>query len=344
MNKPNHILVIRLSALGDVAMTVPVLLAFTKTYPDVQLTVLSKPFFKPLFDGLPNVNFLPADVKGKHKGFWGLLKLAKEAKNQHITQVADLHNVIRSKIIGTLLLFQGITLSKINKGRKEKKAVTRLQNKQLKPLKSTHQRYIDVFKKLGYPFELTPQDVLSRKPLPLKLTHAFEPQKKLIGIAPFAAHKSKMYPLHLMKQVVKKLTDTQHYHLLFFGGGENEIKILSQWEKEFKDVRNIAGKLTFKEELDLISNLDLMLSMDSGNGHLSAMYGVPVVTLWGVTHPYLGFTPFNQPEENRLLPDLKKYPLLPTSVYGNKFPEGYENVMETISPTTVVEKVLSLLA
>ncbi len=336
-------MVIRLSALGDVAMTVPVLLAFTKTYPDVQLTVLSKPFYKPLFDDVSNVGFLPADVKGKHKGFWGLLKLAKEAKNQHITHVVDLHNVIRSKIIDASLLFQGITLSGINKGRKEKKALTRLRNKRLKPLKTTHQRYIDVFKKLGYPFELTPQDVLSRKPLPEKFKTFFHPYKKLIGIAPFAAHKSKMYPLHLMKEVIKKLTDTQCYHLLLFGGGENEIKILSQWEKEFKEVRNIAGKLTFKEELDLISNLDLMLSMDSGNGHLAAMYGVPVITLWGVTHPYLGFTPFNQPEENRLLPDLKKYPLLPTSVYGNKFPEGYENVMETISPTTVVEKVFLIV-
>ena len=167
--------------------------------------------------------------------------------------------------------------------------------------------------------------------------------KKLIGIAPFAAHKSKMYPLELMENVIEKLNETWKYHILLFGGGKEEIKQLKKIETKFSSASNIAGILSFKEELALISNLDIMLSMDSGNGHLAAMYGVPVVSLWGVTHPYAGFAPFGQPKKNNLLADRTKYPSIPTSIYGNKFPEGYEDAIRTILPQDVINKIFEIL-
>ncbi|MFT6138682.1 MAG: ADP-heptose:LPS heptosyltransferase [Salibacteraceae bacterium] len=106
---------------------------------------------------------------------------------------------------------------------------------------------------------------------------------------------------------------------------------------------SIVGKLTLTEELELISNLDIMLSMDSGNGHLAAMFGLPVITLWGVTHPFAGFAPFGQAEGNSILSDREQFPFIPTSIYGNKFPAGYEEVMKTIEPKTVVAKIIDLL-
>lgn len=105
----------------------------------------------------------------------------------------------------------------------------------------------------------------------------------------------------------------------------------------------MAGKLNFHEELQLISNLDIMLSMDSGNAHIAAMLGVKVITLWGATHPFAGFKPFNQLLENCLVSDRVKYPLLPTSVYGNKIVPGYEDAMRTILPDEVVKKINSNL-
>lgn len=100
---------------------------------------------------------------------------------------------------------------------------------------------------------------------------------------------------------------------------------------------------SLEEELSLISNLDLMVSMDSANGHLAAMFGIPVLTLWGITHPFAGFIPFHQPMENQLLSDRAKYPLIPTSVYGNKCPQGYENAIQTIAPMTIVERIRQLV-
>lgn len=326
-------------------MTVPVIKIFTQNYPEIQLTILSKAFFKPFFEDFKNVKFVDAQVEGKHKGFLGLLKLAGEIKTLQIEAVADLHDVIRSKIITSYLRVSGIPTATIDKGRSSKKALTRKTNKVFKQLKTTHQRYADVFSSLGFKLDLKTFIPLPRKTFSDKL-HAFigNLPKKIIGIAPFAAFKSKTYPLDLMKEVIKKLNASQKYHIVLFGGGSKEIEQLNLLENEFSSVKNAAGKFSFKEELALISNLDLMLSMDSGNGHLAAMYGVPVITLWGLTHPFVGFAPLNQPTNYQLIPDLSMYPDIPTSVYGNKLPDGYDEVMKTISPENVYLKINEVLS
>tara|TARA_B100000795_G_scaffold250490_1_gene218713 strand:+ start:3990 stop:5024 length:1035 start_codon:yes stop_codon:yes gene_type:complete len=339
-----HILVIRLSALGDVAMLVPVLRVVTAAYPEVKITVLTKAFLRPLFEDITNVTTLSAEVKGIHKGIFGLLRLSQEAKNLGITCLADTHNVLRSKIIRTLLWFQGIETAGIDKGRAKKKQLIRAKGGEIKPLKKTQERYADVFAKLGYPIDLKTHQFPRRKALSPKTQRLAEPSnKKFIGVAPFAAHKGKMYPLHLMKEVLEKLSISGNYSIFLFGGGEVEIKQLETLANSFTEVTSVAGKLSFAEEIALISNLDVMLAMDSGNGHLAALYDTPVITVWGVTHPYLGFAPFNQPIENQLLVDRTKYPLVPSSVYGNTYPDGYEKAIESISSSLVVEKVRAVL-
>ena len=105
----------------------------------------------------------------------------------------------------------------------------------------------------------------------------------------------------------------------------------------------MVGRLSFADELALISHLDLMLAMDSGNAHLAANYGVPTLTLWGVTHPYAGFAPYGQSEENSLVADRNQYPLVPTSVFGNKYPEGYEKSITTISLQDILRKIATIL-
>lgn len=340
----SHILVIRLSAMGDVAMTIPVLIALLAKNPELKITVLTKKPFTPIFSGLENVEVYEADVKKNHKGLVGLWRLYQELKKLQIDYVADLHNVLRSRILKKYFALGKIPFIQIDKGRTEKKALTRSKNKTFKQLKTTHQRYADVFADLGFPIDLSKVKLLERQPLSEKaLKLVGQDTKKWVGIAPFAAHEGKMYPLGLMKEVIEKLNNTEKYKILLFGGGATEIKQLEAIENEFKGVKSMAGKLSLSEELTLISNLDVMLSMDSGNAHLTANYGIPVVTLWGLTHPYAGFYPFNQPMENALMADRKQFPLIPTSVYGNKLPKGYENVMETITPEEIATRISQLL-
>ncbi len=330
----------RLSAMGDVAMTVPVLRAFVNQNPEVKITVISRPFFKPFFEGIPNLSFFAFDEKERHKGFFGLLRLFQDLKTLHIDAFADLHNVLRSKVVRTLFALSGKKTASVDKGREEKKALTRPENKIFKPLTTMFERHVKVFEQLGFPVDLSnpifPKTAILDKEI---IDIVGDSNQKLIGIAPFAQYYSKVYPQDLMQEVIDTLALDKNKKILLFGGGKSEIEILDTLSSGKANVINMAGKIKFPQELQLISNLDVMLSMDSGNAHIAAMLGVKVITLWGATHPYTGFSPFNQPLENALVSDRNLFPKLPTSVYGNKIVEGYEDAMRTIRVEEIVSKI-----
>jgi ADP-heptose:LPS heptosyltransferase len=324
--------------MGDVAMLVPVLSAFTNQYPEVKITVLTRAFFAPFFKHLPTVEVVHANVKAEHKGILGIYKLAKSLKKLQLDAVADCHNVLRSKILKFFL--GGIRCIQLDKGRAEKKALTN--GNIFKQLKTTHQRYADIFEKLGYPIDFSKVEFPPTAELPKSLEEILNTHvKPCIAIAPFAAHEGKMYPWDQMLQVIETLSND--YQVLLFGGGKKEVELLETTASKFKNVTSLAGKLSLSEEMDVISNCKLMLAMDSGNGHIAAILGIKVITIWGVTHPYAGFTTYNQPESHQLLPDRNKYPLIPTSVYGNKYPNDYKDVAGSILPKTIIDKVYSVL-
>ena len=338
-----HLLCIRLSAMGDVAMTVPVLIALTRTYPNLEITVVSKPFFAPFFEPLERVHFFAADVKDTYKGAAGLYKLYRDLQPERFTAIADLHNVIRSKVLRSFFRLRGSKSAQINKGRAEKKALTRGNDKDFRTLKSTHARYAEVFEKLGYPIQLNGSEFLPKQPLSDSIRkHVGMEPFKWLGVAPFAAHAGKQYPLELMDVVLAQLND-ESYKIILFGGGAEETQKLQSFADNYSNCVSVAGTFSFAEELALISHLDAMLAMDSGNGHLAALFGIPVVTIWGVTHPYLGFTPYGEPAENQVLADREQFPAIPTSVYGNKVPAGYEKAMYSIKPQQVVDRIKTVL-
>lgn len=331
--------------MGDVAMLAPVIRILTRKYPDLQITILTREFFSPIFDNMPRVAVYAADLKGRHKGITGLYKLAREIKGLGITVVGDMHNVLRSNMLKVFLLGSGIKFRQIDKGRAEKKSLTTAKHKVFRQLKTTHQRYADVFASLGYPIDLSNPVAPQKYDLSSQIIEVTGSKNATwIGIAPFAAHNAKAYPLHLVVEVLKQLAQQDQIKIFLFGGGQEEINKLESLASQFDSVESLAGKLKFKDELRVISNLDLMVSMDSGNAHLAAMYGVKVLTLWGVTHPYAGFGAYGQPDDHHLLPDLEKYPEIPTSVYGNKYPPGYENAIETISADMVIAKINNIFA
>ncbi|HLT50950.1 MAG TPA: glycosyltransferase family 9 protein [Arenibacter sp.] len=342
---PFHILVIRLSAMGDVAMTVPVLSALASQYPQLKITVLTKGFFGPIFNGLPNVSVYEADVRGRHKGVMGIWRLYKELRDLRIDAVADLHNVLRSSILKLYFKLGSVPFIQLDKGRNEKRSLTSISKKKFRQLRSTHQRYAHVFSRLGFPVSLDNVALPPKRPVSgTSLDLIGRTSKRWIGVAPFAAFGGKMYPLDLMEQVVNSLNETDEYRILLFGGGKEEQMELEKWDLLYNNCINLVDKIPFDEELAIISQLDLMIAMDSGNAHLAAMFGIPTITLWGVTHPYAGFYPFAQPMENALLADRDSYPLIPTSVYGNKYPPGYENAIRTIAPESVLLKVKEVLS
>ena len=343
--KHRHILVIRLSAMGDVAMTVPVLRALTRQHPNVKVTVVSRGLFRAFFEGIPNVHFFEPDLKRRHKGFLGILRLYKDLRRLHVHAVADLHNVLRSRIITFLFSLRGKKTATTDKFRKERVQLTALKaDKIINPLPPVTERHAEVFAQLGYPLDVNAVPFPPKQPLTEDITDVTGPKNGIwIGIAPFAQHRGKVYPADLMQQVINGLAADTNTTLFLFGSGRQEAKLLDDYAQK-PNVKVVAGaRLILRQELKLISHLNLMLSMDSSNAHMAAMLGVPVVTLWGATHPYAGFAPFKQPLDNALTASREQYPMLPTSIYGNKIIEGYGDAMRSISPQTVIDKVKEII-
>ncbi|HSN62280.1 MAG TPA: glycosyltransferase family 9 protein, partial [Ferruginibacter sp.] len=343
MPDPRHIVVIRFSAMGDVAMAVPVIKAVLQQYPHVHLTFVSNAFFEPLFKNIERCNFYPAYTKGIHKGIAGIWKLYKALKNeQDFDAVADLHNVLRSNLLRKFFSLSAVLNAVIDKGRSDKKKLTAKKNKVLKQLPTSHERYAAVFATLGLPVNLQSNDLLKVKEnIPPATASFILPQKKLIGVAPFAQHKEKMYPLHMMQLILLHLGKRDDVQLLYFGAPGDEAAMLEEWAKEIPNSFKIAGSISFADELHLISNLSLMISMDSANMHLASMYGVPVVSIWGATHPFAGFYGFNQDPANIVQADLY---CRPCSVFGNKpCYRGDLACMQMISTEMLIQKIEAIL-
>jgi len=187
------LLVIRFSALGDIAMTVPVVHDLAMQYPDLEITMLSREIARPLF-------------------------LLKDIHFKDFDYIADFHDVLRTQWLCFVCRLFGKKVAKIDKGRTGKKALTRQKNKVFVQQKTSFERYAKVLEQLGFP----------AKPQFVKLDYSSfcETQKATsetwIGIAPFAKHPAKVYPLKKMEEVIKALSQRENTTVFLFGGGEDE--------------------------------------------------------------------------------------------------------------------------
>ncbi|MEO7444138.1 MAG: glycosyltransferase family 9 protein [Ferruginibacter sp.] len=334
----DHILVIRFSAMGDVAMLVPVIKELLQQHPALKVTVLSSRQFAAFFKGIDRLYFIGADLKETHKGLKGIYELYKElTQGAKFTAVADLHNVLRTIVLRNFFHLRGIPVKVIDKGRQEKKALTRRNNKIFRPLKTSHQRYADVFTALGFPL------VLSGKVE--RIYHAaFEKEldiwlrdlpDKIIGVAPFAKHAPKLYPLDRIQGIINKLA-AEGNTVVLLGGGAAEASLLNEWATVHKNIKNAAGIFSLEQEMALLSRFRLVITMDSANMHMAAMLGVPVLSIWGATHPYAGFMGYGLPLESAVQIQLD---CRPCSVFGNK-PcwRGDHACMEWLGGEKVIEE------
>jgi ADP-heptose:LPS heptosyltransferase len=319
-----RILAYRFSAFGDVAMTVPVFKEFLEQNPDVEIIMVSRKNFEALFAGIPNVIFKGINVDD-YKGFFGLRKLGNELIREFEPDyIANLHDVIRTKILDRIYRRKGLKVFKIDKGKEEKEHLTDVWNLNKVQLKKTVERYADVFREMGFKLEL------SHKLRPVSA------HKSGIGFAPFAQHKGKMLPLEKSFELARILA--QKHTVYFFGGGKKETETLESWETQIPNTKSLSGKLSLSEELQKIAELEVMISMDSANMHLASLVGTRCVSIWCATHPYAGFLGFGQSEEDVV--QVKDLSCRPCSVFGDK--ECYRGdwaCLEEFRIQKVVEKI-----
>ena len=338
---PRNVLVIRLSALGDVAMTIPVLYPVCRANPDARFVMLTKKWPASMFHDRPdNLMVVGIDVKTEYKGLFGLMKLAKQLRKKYdIDAVADLHNVLRSRIIGMSMRLHGIDVVHLDKQRGRRKAL--ITHKSQEPVTPTIERYRDVFLQLGLEAPDNFTRLYDGKPLPESpIVLDKEPGLRWIAVSPFSAHDGKVYPLELMSQVVAQLAQRENYRVFLMGGGKTEKIALRKMAGKNKRVISMAEiKHGFIDEYALMGKCDLMLTMDSANMHLASLMGLKTVTIWGATALACGFQGYGQDADEDIQLDL---PCRPCSIYGErKCRYGDFRCLSGITPDQVVKQVFT---
>ena len=336
-NLPKHIAVMRLSALGDVAMLSHTLRAFKEEYPSVKITVVTRALCRPFFEGL-DVEIFEVDTNGRHKGLKGEWRLLLDLIGLGIDAFADAHGVLRSMQLRWLMRFAGRRVERIRKGRVEKWFRVGYNSHNGVPLKHSVVRYCDVLRRLGFEFEnpapVSREEALQR-PNPMG-----EKSGKWVGVAPFSAHKGKTYPEPMAEELVGLLAG-EYERVFIHGGCGSEAEFAQRMEAKYKNVTALFGKVTLGEELNLIAQLDCIVSMDSVAMHMASLTATPVVSIWGATHPALGFLGWGCDERGVLQEEMK---CRPCSVYGERqCRNGSYKCLKVITPQMVVDKVKELV-
>lgn len=341
--RPRNVLVMRLSALGDVAMTIPVLYPVCRANPDTRFVMLTKKWPASMFHDRPdNLLVLGIDVKTEYKGVMGLRKLASQLRHEyHIDAVADLHNVIRARIISLFMRLHGIPVVHLDKQRARRKAL--VTHKSDEPVTPTIERYRDVFRQLGLEAPDSFTRLYDNKPLPVSsLVLDKEPGQRWVAISPFSAHEGKVYPPELMAQVVDQLSQRENYWLFLMGGGKDEKIALRKMVGKRKRVISMAEiKHGFIDEYALLGKCDLMLTMDSANMHLASLMGLKTITIWGATAPACGFLGYGQNASDDIQLDME---CRPCSIYGErKCRYGDYRCLSKIPADEVVKRVIEAI-
>ena len=317
-------------------MTVPVISVLRSTQPEIKITLLTTKFFSTLYNQIPEIDFLYFEPK--HKTLRGLFSISRKINKINPDYIIDLHDVLRTKILRLFLINKFRNTLVINKGRKEKKSLIR--GIKSKPLKSMHRRYAETFEALNIKINIDDFSYYEK----IKITnqnYSFSFNDKLIGIAPFARHQCKEYAMSNILKFINSLDKSQQI-LIFGAPGNEEQKIIKLCDNK-SNRHVISSNYNLEQQMAIMSNLDVMISMDSANGHIASLFGTDVITIWGATHPNTGYGPLNQPKENSIFPDFNKFPDLPVTIYGSDCPANYIEAINTIPYEKILDRLNKII-
>lgn len=343
-----RILVLRFSAMGDVALMVPVIRSLVSAHKDVEITVVTRPRFAPFFYDIERVKVFAADVDYTYNGFFGIRELFRALiRKQSYDVVIDLHDHTRTVILRTFFRVFFTDIVVFDKGRAEKKSFVRKKNKITGLLPHTVDRYRAAFAKAGFAFELIPppffelNDQVRKTAEDWLAKQGLQKRETWIGIAPFALHATKMWPLENYHALVGQLLEKGPARIFLFGGGKKEIQYFEGLQKQYPESCVIAaGELKIRGEIALMKKLDVMICVDSSNMHLASLAGTPVVSIWGGTDPDVGFSPVG---ENNTIIQISRadLPCRPCSVYGREtcYVGGFP-CLTRITPELITEQVM----
>ncbi|MBR6520613.1 MAG: glycosyltransferase family 9 protein [Paludibacteraceae bacterium] len=338
-----RVLITCFSSISNVAAIVPQLYGLVNDYPEHEFIVLSRSFLNPLFNKLPRVTFVGADIRGKHRTIVGVYQLFKQLKAMKPDVVLDMQRSWRTKLIARLFTLFGTKTLQISFTRKEQKHLIKRGANKYHQIPTIFDRQARLYAKI----KLKVNDDFHKLYEPsieqiTKIKELYgERNGHWIGIAPFSIARGKTLPLRKMKNIIAHFDKQPNTKIFLFGAGEMENELLSDWQSLYNNVYAVHTSLKLDDELVLMNCLDVMLCMDSANMHLASLMAVPVVSVWGATHPYSGFLGWKQSMDNCVGVDFSCRPC--TAHSDKKCKYGDYRCLESLHSSKIIEVIEKVL-
>lgn len=336
--------VLRFSAMGDVILLLPSLWQVLSENADLEIVIVSKPEFSSFFTGHSRLHFKGVSLRDTYKGFWGTLRLAAFVLSLRPSLVIDQHQSIRSTICRWYAGFYGIPTAVIRKEKWAKIGVTRRFWKTKKNFLPLIERYADTWRRAGWLSAVS----LDTNKVFIHPSESIEQQiprknrgEKWVAIAPFSQHKGKNWPIHFFGELMEKILESAPEVTLFLVGGRTEEALWQDVLPRSSRVHSLASH-SFEVQFAYFKQFDVLVCLDSSNLHLANMMQVPTLSIWGATHPSLGYAPFSS-AENRIIQD-NSLTCRPCSTYGKtRCHRGDFACLYQIHPTQVWNELKNML-
>lgn len=331
------------ASMGNVAMTIPIVYPVCQANPNISFTLTTRKENENIFVNKPNNLTVVGIEMKKYRTCVGAVKLAKNLLLRYnFDAVADMQNSAYTWCIDKFLAYKKVTVAPIDRYRKQCRQLT--SGKLREALPSYHERLRNVMTQLGLNTGDEFVSILNYgEPVNSKIVPEKGEEEKWVAIAPFTEHKGKAYPIEQMQMIIAELARWDNIHIFLFGGGKNEHDILDPIMRRHKSVTSVPhiDDHTFADEYDLMRHCDVMLTLDSANMHLASLVELPVVSVWGATHPWSGEMGWHQAVRDTVQLDLDCRPCSMTGSKRCRF--GDYHCLHDISPEMVIKKVKRVL-
>ncbi len=327
LSKLKKLLIIRLSSLGDVLLSTPLIRTIKEKYPQIEVDYLVKERYKDILIQNPYLNNLHTYSGDKSR----IVELIDSLKNQDYELIIDLQNNLVSKKIRSFLKTSEI---KFNKNNLDKLLLVRLKINRLKDAPPIPVRYALVLEE----FQLDDNglDLFTDKTTSGLLK---EKKYKYIGFCPGSRHFTKMWPKEYYIRLGELLIK-EDYNIVLFGGKDDK--------KTCKEISSkISGSIDLSNDDDILQTAadmkicDAIICNDSGLMHAACALKVPVLTFFGSTVKEFGFTPY---KNRNIILENNSLSCRPCTHIGKSYcPRGHFRCMLDINPENAFNKLNFLL-
>ena len=291
-----HILVIRLSSLGDILLTTPILRVLREHCPAAQIDFLTKAAYQDVLRTNPCVDRLLLLEPQQ-----GLRETLGRLRQTRYDILVDLHRTLRSRLLYHGLLAQRkLTYTK----RTIRRALlVHLGWNTLQAMIPVPELYMAPLRCLGMTMSLPPLEMHlateSQEAMQAYLQQELPESRRrpLLAVAPGARWSTKRWPVERFAVVAQTLAQAQQAAVVVLGSAEDSQLAQKLCQQLSVPVLNSTGKLSLMHTAALLQQCHLLLSNDSGLMHMAAALRVPVVAIFGPTVQEFGFYPFKASAE-----------------------------------------------